>query len=171
VTAHLLTALVVLSGIGCGATGTRTADPPGAAKVRRVVDGDTIEVTLNGRSERVRLIGIDTPETKKPNTPIECFGPQASAFTKSLLPKGTIVTLTRDVEARDDFGRLLAYVHRSSDGVFVNLALAEQGYANVLTIAPNVAHSDDFVRAVRIARNERRGLWGGCSGFGVPEKK
>jgi micrococcal nuclease len=166
--ATVFVASVVL--VGCGNTPS-PATAAGTATIQRVVDGDTVDVDINGRRERVRLIGIDTPETKKPNTPIECYGPEASAFAISLLPKGTIVTLTRDVEARDDFGRLLAYVTRSSDGLFVNLALAEQGYANVLTIPPNVAHADEFVGAVRTARNEHRGLWGGCSGFGVPEKK
>ncbi len=89
------------------------ADPTtdGRATVTQVVDGDTIDVRIGGRDERVRLIGIDTPETKKPNTPIECYGPEASAFTASILPAGTQVRLERDVVGRDDYGRLLAYVH------------------------------------------------------------
>ena len=79
--------------------------------------------------ERVRLIGIDTPETHVEDGPPECFGPEASAFTAGLLPAGTAVRLERDVVGRDDYGRLLAYVHRLDDGLFVNLAIVHQGYA------------------------------------------
>ena len=94
------------------------------ATVVRVIDGDTIDADIGGRDERVRLIGIDTPETKKPNTPIQCYGPEASDFTKHTLPAGTRILIVRDLEARDDYGRLLAYVYRSSDGLFVNLELS-----------------------------------------------
>ena len=135
------------------------------AVVEHVVDGDTIDVRLqssSGRRERVRLIGIDTPESKKPNTPVECFALEASAGTARLLPVGTPVRLDQDVEARDRYGRLLAYVHRASDGLFVNLELARAGYASVLTYPPNVAHVDDFVSAVAAARAARVGLWGRC---------
>ena len=93
------------------------------AVVVRVIDGDTVDLRFGNRRERVRLIGIDTPETKKPNTPIQCFGPEASDFTKQLLAAGTTVLVRRDAEARDDYGRLLGYLYRSSDGLFVNLEL------------------------------------------------
>lgn len=129
-----------------------------------VTDGDTISVRIDGTKEKVRLIGIDTPETKKPNTPIQCFGPEASAFTESLLPPGTRLHLERDVEARDKYGRLLAYVYRADDGMFVNLEIIRRGYARLLTIPPNVAHADDFVTAERAARRDDVGLWAGCSG-------
>ena len=135
------------------------------AVVEHVVDGDTIDVRLqssSGRRERVRLIGIDTPESKKPNTPVECFALEASAGTARLLPVGTPVRLDQDVEARDRYGRLLAYVHRASDGLFVNLELARAGYASVLTYPPNVAYTDDFVAAVAAARAAGVGLWGRC---------
>jgi micrococcal nuclease len=138
------------------------------ATVRSVTDGDTIGVVVDGQDEVVRLIGIDTPEVKDPQKPVQCYGEAASAFTKQVLPKGTAVRLERDVEARDRYGRLLAYVHRASDGLFVNLELARQGYADVLTIPPNVAHAGDFRAAVASAREARRGLWGSCTGFGVP---
>jgi len=141
---------------------------PGAlqsnATLERVVDGDTIIVTLEGTKEKVRLIGIDTPETKKPDTPVQCFGPEASAFTTSLLPQGTPLHLERDVEARDKYGRLLAYVYRVGDGMFVNLEIVASGYARLLTIPPNVAHSADFVTAARAAERQNIGLWAGCSG-------
>ncbi len=134
------------------------------AVVERVVDGDTVVLRIDGRTESVRLIGIDTPETVKPDAPVECFGPEASAFTEGLLPAGTAVRLERDVEARDDYGRLLGYVHRAADGAFVNLAVVRQGYATVLMFPPNVAHADDFVAAARAARAERLGLWSACAG-------
>lgn len=128
----------------------------------RVVDGDTIIVAIGGADERVRLIGIDTPESVDPRSPVDCFGPEASAATKALLPEGTAVSLVRDVEARDRYDRLLAYVYKVDDGTFVNLALAEQGYADVATFPPNVAHTDELVVAVARARDAGLGLWGSC---------
>lgn len=129
-----------------------------------ISDGDTIGVDVDGTEERVRLIGIDTPETKKPDTPVQCFGPEATAYTTSLLPKGTRLHLERDVEARDPYGRLLAYVYRVDDGMFINLQIISQGYARPLTIPPNVTHADEFVAAARSAEAGNVGLWAGCSG-------
>jgi micrococcal nuclease len=140
------------------------------AELITVIDGDTIVVDVFGTDgeepieERVRLIGIDTPETKKPDTPVECFGPEATVFTQTLLPKGTALHLERDVEARDAYGRLLAYVYRVNDGLFVNLEVIAQGYARLLTFPPNVAHTDAFVAAAKAAREANAGLWQGCSG-------
>jgi micrococcal nuclease len=133
-----------------------------AVKVVRVVDGDTIVVLLAGHNERVRLIGIDTPESVKPNTPVQCFALEASARTKALLPPGSAVKLVRDVELRDRYGRLLAYVYRASDNLFVNLSLARDGYASAYTYPPNVAHAGDFVAAAAEARDAGRGLWSRC---------
>ncbi len=121
-------------------------------------------MTIDGVEERVRLIGIDTPETKKPNTPVECFGPEATAFTQSLLPEGTDVYLERDVEARDIYGRLLGYAYLVDTGAFVNLEIVRQGYAQPLTIPPNVAHTSEFVDAARAAEESNVGLWATCSG-------
>jgi micrococcal nuclease len=147
---------------------SRTAAPAGVldqnATLVSVTDGDTITVTIDGTKEKVRLIGIDTPETKKPDTPVQCFGPEASAFTTSLLPKGTPLHLERDVEARDKYGRLLAYVYRTDDGMFVNMEIIARGYARLLTFPPNVAHVDDFVGAARAAEQANLGLWAGCTG-------
>jgi micrococcal nuclease len=140
----------------------------GAPVVREVIDGDTIVVRLHGADEKVRLIGIDTPETKDPRKPVQCFGAEASAHTAELLPRGTEVTLVRDVEERDRYDRLLAYVYRVDDGLFVNLELARGGYADLLTYPPNVAHTADFQGAVAEARREQRGLWQACGGAGRP---
>jgi micrococcal nuclease len=132
------------------------------ARVVRVVDGDTIVASIAGRDVRVRLIGIDTPESVKPESPAECFGAEASSFTKSLLPDGTHVRIERDVEARDDYDRLLGYVYRAADGMFVNLEIVRSGYASVLTYPPNVAHAREFVGAAREAEAASRGLWSAC---------
>src|SRR5690606_6193718 len=131
------------------------------AVVARVVDGDTLDVTLDGRpageTERVRLVGIDTPEVahegtpERPGNPADCYGPEAAEFTSGLLPAGTPVRLERDVVGRDDYGRVLAYVYRAADGILVNYELARQGYARPLSIAPNTAHRDRIVAAARQA--------------------
>jgi len=139
-----------------------TAGRPEGTTVVRIVDGDTIVARLPGGEETVRLIGIDTPETVDPRKPVQCYGVEASDRTKALLPPGTRIRLERDVESRDHFGRLLAYVHRVDDGTFVNLALAEEGYAQPLTIPPNVAYSARFAAAAADARVAGRGLWGAC---------
>ncbi len=138
------------------------------ASVTSVTDGDTIVVRVAGQTDSVRLLGIDTPEVKDPRKPVQCFGKEASVYTKRLLPAGTAVRLERDVEPRDQYGRLLAYVYRAADGLFVNLELARQGYAGLLTYPPNVAHEPELQRAVAAARAEGRGLWSACGGLGVP---
>jgi endonuclease YncB( thermonuclease family) len=140
-----------------------TALPINATMVS-VVDGDTIDVNIKGHRERVRLIGIDTPETKKPNTPVQCYGPEATKFTKSLLPPDTPLHLERDVVARDDFGRMLAYVYVAGDGDFVNLTIITRGFARPLTIPPNSSHSNEFIEAARIAEADNIGLWARCRG-------
>jgi micrococcal nuclease len=127
-----------------------------------VIDGDTIEVRVSGRVERVRLLGIDTPESVDPDRPVECHGPEASAFTRQLLPDGTIVRLERDAEARDHFDRLLAYVFRADDGLFVNEAIVAAGEAEILIIDPNHAYATQLGAAADAARATGAGLWGGC---------
>ena len=129
-------------------------------EVRKVIDGDTIEVS---GGEHIRLIGLDTPETKDPNRPVGCFGKEASRFTESVLPVGTAVRLVGDAEQRDRYGRLLAYVYRKSDGLFVNAELLRRGYAQLLTIPPNVAHTDEFAALAREARAGSQGLWSACT--------
>jgi micrococcal nuclease len=138
------------------------SEPAGEATVVRVVDGDTIVVRLAGGEEHVRLLGIDTPESVDPRSPVECFGEEASRRAQELLPAGSTVRLERDVEARDRYDRLLAYVHRADDELFVNLAMVEEGYATVLTYPPNVTHAGAFDAAAADARRSGRGLWGAC---------
>jgi micrococcal nuclease len=138
------------------------------AVVERVVDGDTIDVVVDGREERVRMIGIDTPEIAhassgdRPANPGECFGDEASQYTATLLAPGAPVRLERDVVARDDYGRLLAYVHRATDAIFVNYEIVRQGYAQPLTIAPNDRFAPLFVEAARLAEADDVGLWRAC---------
>lgn len=157
----LLLVLVLLG--GCVGATPQPAEP-GHAVVRRVVDGDTVEVRIGEVDETVRLLGIDTPESVDPRSPVECFGREAAEHLASLLPPGTDVRLVRDVEGRDRYDRLLAYVYRQQDAMFVNLALVREGYAAVLTYPPNVAHADEFTVAAAEARVDARGLWGACRG-------
>jgi micrococcal nuclease len=133
--------------------------PKGAvtAKVERVVDGDTFVASVNGRRERVRVIGVDTPESVDPNRPDEPFGEEASNFAKHYL-NGETVRMAGDVEPRDRYGRMLAYVWLA-DGTFWNALLAAEGYAQQLTIPPNVTYADLVRRLVSEARRENRGLW------------
>lgn len=160
--------VTVLISVAAACTG-QAVPADGRATVEYVVDGDTIDVEIGGRTERVRLIGIDTPETKKPNSPTECFGPEASAFTTSLLPIGTVVRIERDIVGRDGYGRLLGYVHivAANDAgpadTFVNLEIIEQGYARPLTIEPNSAFAPDFAAAAGRAERADLGLWAVCS--------
>ncbi len=132
-----------------------------AARVVRVVDGDTVVVRTAGHDERVRYIGVDTPESVKPGTPVQCFAKRASAFNKRLVA-GERVRLVRDAEERDRYGRLLAYVYRTRDDLFVNATLVTGGYAVPLTIPPNVAHAEEFRTLAAVARRKGRGLWSSC---------
>jgi len=157
---------------------TAAEEPVGyeIAEVTRIVDGDTVEVRITERSDgpragraeigdtyRVRLIGIDTPESVKPGSPVECFGTEASAAAKALLG-GQTVTLVKDVEEADGYGRLLRYVYLGEE--MVNARLVLNGYASAYTYPPNVRHSELFVALEREAREGDRGLWSPrtCSG-------
>jgi len=138
-----------------GPSGARTAT------VTRVTDGDTIRLAGLGR---VRLIGMDTPEV---HGQAECFGAEASEFVEELLPPGTEVRYRLGTEERDRFGRALAYVWLP-DGRFLNRLLVSKGYAQPLTIPPNVEYADRFRKDARRARQAGRGLWGrdGCAAQG-----
>jgi micrococcal nuclease len=130
--------------------------------VLKVIDGDTVDIDIKGNTERVRLIGVNTPETKHPTKPIECFGPEASAYLTQLLPKGTHVRIERDIEARDRYGRMLLYLYRESDNLFINLDLVSHGYGIPMSIEPNTFHRNDFVHAAALAETTNVGLWKAC---------
>ena len=140
------------------------------AVVTRVVDGDTIVARITARTEgpgagsapvgaevRIRLIGIDTPESVKPNSPVECFGKEASAALKALI-QGNEVKLVRDVEDADRYDRLLRYVYLGDE--MANARMVANGYASAYTYPPSVRHSSLFVELEREARENDRGLWG-----------
>ncbi len=129
------------------------------AFVPRVVDGDTIEAIVDGRGQYVRYIGVDTPETVKPDTPVQCFGPQASNFNHHLV-EGHRVRLVFGVERHDVYGRLLAYVYLGHR--FVNAMLARRGLSRPLTIPPNDRYAPLFQRLALRAARAGRGLWGAC---------
>lgn len=134
------------------------------ALVLNVIDGDTIEISLNGLEEKVRLVGIDTPETKDPRRPVGCFGKEASSETKSLL-QDKIVILQQDVTDKDKFGRLLRYVYLPMEDkqlLFVNDYLVRTGFAKVYRYPPDVKFNEQFMQAQQEAKNNKKGMWGKC---------
>ena len=177
-------ALLIMALVGCGPDDTAeptagsvpvdsspTGDgtPSGSnAVLVRVVDGDTLVVDLEGRDERVRLIGIDAPESVAEERPDQCYGVEASDEVKRLLPAGTELVLERDVEPRDQYGRLLAYVYRSVDDLFINEVLVRDGFAGVLNYPPNDTYAERFRTLETAARSAGAGLWGVCGGPDEP---
>ena len=130
-----------------------SAPPPGqTAQVEEVIDGDTIDVTLNGRSYPVRYIGVDTPERGDP------FYAEATQANRQLVA-GQEVILVKDVSETDQYGRLLRYIYLP-DGTFVNAELLRQGYAQIVTYPPDVAMQEQFQAIQSEARAAGRGLWG-----------
>ncbi len=164
-------AYLVITAARPGPDVTDSASANGAGEVAvvdYVVDGDTINLTIGGVSERVRLIGVDTPETVNRQTPQQCFGAEASAALSELLPEGSTVRIERDAEPRDKFGRLLLYVYRSEDDLLVNKWLIENGYGSAISYRPNVAFKDTFSQAESEARRNEVGLWAVCDGPDQP---
>lgn len=157
-----LFSLIVIATSAC--TSPRVVDESGniIARVVDVIDGDTIEVSISGQKELIRLIGVDTPETKHPTKPVECWGPEASAFSHSVLPRDTEVIVVRDAHARDKYGRLLAYIYRRSDKMFVNRELIRGGWARTLSIPPNTTYESVFERDQMSAQGSQLGLWRHC---------
>ena len=140
-------------------------------KVHQVIDGDTLKVFYKGKLESIRLIGIDTPENsdnpkarrdskryKMDISIIISHGKKATEFVRELVRKGDIVSIEFDVQRRDKYKRLLGYVFLSNDRM-LNHIIIRSGYAYVMTIPPNVKYSDLFLRAYRLARQNRAGLW------------
>lgn len=134
---------------------------PGLYSIASFADGDTIAVNMNGRVERVRFVGVDTPETHKPNTPIQCYGPAASAYTKRLIgnQRVRLVSDSRSTN-RDRYDRLLRYVYLP-DGTLVNEALIKNGYGFYYPYFP-FTKSEQFRLAQESAMKAHRGLWGNC---------
>jgi micrococcal nuclease len=158
----LVAALAAASFTGWRLGAARPHGGAGAAvaQVTSVVDGDTLDVRWNGRPERVRLLGVDTPETVDPNRPVGCYGPEASAFTHRRL-QGRTVRLRFDRQRRDRYGRLLAYVEL--EGRRFNDELLTGGFARLLVIAPNGRHARAMLDEELAARSANRGLWGACT--------
>jgi endonuclease YncB( thermonuclease family) len=137
-------------------------EQPGQYRVTRFVDGDTITIDMNGRAETVRMIGVDTPETHKPNTPVQCYGPAAAAYTKNLIGKQT-VRLQADPtnQNRDRYGRLLRYVYLP-DNRLVQKEIVAGGYGFAYTSFP-FQKKDEFVKAEQAAKDAAKGLWANCT--------
>ena len=159
----VITSFALLIGlVSCSSSSPKPNGKSDLGKIADVIDGDTVDIDINGRTERVRLIGVNTPETKHPTKPIECFGPEASAYLTQLLPKGTRVRIERDVEARDRYGRMLLYLYLGSNDLFINLDLVARGYGTPMSIEPNTFHRNDCVRAAAQAEAADVGLWKAC---------
>jgi micrococcal nuclease len=130
-----------------------------SAVVVKAIDGDTVEVRIGARTDTVRFLGIDTPETHHPTKPVQCFGPEAAAYTKAHL-LGRTVRLEDDVEPRDIYGRRLSYVYL--DGHRFNDELIQKGYARLLVIPPNGSHARTMLAEELEAKRNGIGLWGAC---------
>lgn len=147
------------------------SDPPSfldnavAADVSKVVDGDTIEVIINGEKYKLRYIGINTPETVDPRRSVECFGREASNENKRLV-EGKRVYLQKDISETDKYSRLLRYVYLPLDDgslLFLNDYLIRQGFAQASNFPPDVKYVDQFKLAQKEAKDNNRGLWASCS--------
>lgn len=131
--------------------------------VKEVIDGDTIELT-NG--QKVRYIGINTPETSHPRKGIECFGKEAKQKNKEIM-EGKIIYMAKDVSETDRYDRLLRFVylpnpHATHEALFVNQYLVEQGYAYASSYPPDISKNDIFNQAQKLAEEQNRGLWKSC---------
>lgn len=141
---------------------TAQSHQPGLYQVSRFVDGDTIVVNMGGATEKIRFIGVDTPETHKPNTPVQCYGPAASTFTKNTIGNQRVRLESDSLSTnRDRYGRLLRYVYLPN-GTLVNQQLIEQGYGFYYPYFP-FTKSDVFSRTQNEAKAANKGLWGNCS--------
>ena len=142
---------------------SQPAAPAELYPIVRVIDGDTIKIIYKGATTTVRLLGVDTPETVKPNTPVQCYGPEASAEMHALLDGGEVAIETDPTQdLRDEYGRLLAYVFLP-DGTLVDELLIEQGYGREYTFKGRAyVYQAQFKQAQRDAQAALRGLWSAC---------
>lgn len=147
--------------VATDATSAPTATDP-SGMVARVVDGDTVLVTTGGRPITVRILGIDSPETKDPRKPVQCWGPEASEFARAtLLDQRVQLVADPSQDARDRYGRTLAYV-RLADGRDYSVEAARAGVARAYTYKRPVAEHDQIAAAEADAKAAGRGLWGSC---------
>ncbi|PZC45892.1 MAG: micrococcal nuclease [Chloroflexi bacterium] len=161
---YLTIPLLLLALLACN-SGPTIAQGFTLAEITRVIDGDTIDVRLNGNIQRVRLIGIDTPETVAPGQPVDCWGPEASAKAKELM-EGQRVELETDPSQgdKDVFGRLLRYVWL--DGTNVAEAMIESGDGEEYTYRTAYRHQKAFQEAEGRAQQAKAGIWGNCKLLG-----
>lgn len=144
-----------------GSAGRGTSDQPGLYAIAHFVDGDTIAVTMSGKVEKVRFVGVDTPETHKPNTPVQCYGPAAAAFTKNTIGNQRVRLVSDSLSTdRDRYGRLLRYVYLP-DGTLLNEKLIQDGYGFYYPYFP-FTKSKQFDADEQAAMAAHKGLWGNC---------
>ncbi len=145
-----------------GAKKTAITKQPGLYSINHFIDGDTIAVNMNGTKETVRFIGVDTPETHKPNTPVQCYGPAAAAFTKTTIGTGSVRLEADPLNTdRDRYGRLLRYVYLQ-DGRLLNEILIQKGYGFYYPYFP-FSKKAQFAADGKAAMAAKVGLWGNCS--------
>ena len=131
-----------------------------AYKIVKIVDGDTVDIDYKGEIKTVRLKGVDTPETVHPTDPVELGGREASIFTRNLLIGESVYLRFEEGDVEDNYNRMLAYVYRAPDGLFVNLEIVRQGYGRAETRFP-LKHKELFLHYEKIAKETRKGIWGG----------
>lgn len=158
----LLIALAQQQGWLTKAADVAESNQPGLYSVSRFVDGDTIAVDMNGKTEKIRMIGVDTPETHKPNTPVQCYGPAASAYTKTIIGTQKVRLVSDSLSTdRDRYKRLLRYVYLP-DGSNVNQKLIQTGHGFYYPYFP-FTKSEEFSAAQDVAMAAHLGLWGNCN--------
>lgn len=147
------------------------AETRDSSTVTKTIDGDTLKINYKGNDESVRLVGVDTPEskankkakkdaerTRRDVSNITAMGKTAADFTRSLVKPGDVVRVEFDVRVRDKYGRLLAYIYLP-DGKMLNEEIVKAGYATIMTYPPNVKYQERFLQAYKEARDGKRGLW------------
>lgn len=164
--AYSLALLIVISVLSLPAVRDKLGlalqqNQPGLYQVTQFVDGDTIEIDMNGHTEKVRLIGVDTPETHDPRKPVQCYGPEASDFTKNTIGQSQIRLEADPLNTdRDRYDRLLRYVYLP-DGRLLNQLLIEQGYGFYYPYFP-FSNKQAFSDAQLKAQTQKIGLWANC---------
>ncbi len=159
--AGLFLLLAVVMWLTLGPIGNDGDNQPGSYSINHFVDGDTIAVNMNGHEEAVRFIGVDTPETHKPNTPVQCYGSEAAAFTRKLIGNNNVRLVSDPLSTdRDRYGRLLRYVYLP-DGTDVNEALIKGGYGFYYPYFP-FSKASRFAADEQVAISDRQGLWSAC---------